>query len=559
MREVKPKKESFSVRVSKKVDDFVGIFWPDKAAKRKAFRKAGKMMDRFGSYRGAERNRLNKDWFPGGGSADQDILRELPTLRERSRDLNRNDPHAAGITTTMTSNIVGTGFNPQSWVDREGVGRSVVEVEKFQKQAERIWQKWVPFADAAEVQDFPELLAMINRQILENGEVIVLPLRLKDKNRPYSLALEVIESDRLITPPSKRGDKRVRDGVEIGERTQPINYFIRKTHPGDATFLRQSNPEDYATYPAKNKNGKSNVYHLYWKQRPGQTRGVPFFTPAMNYFKDLADYLEAEIVAARISACFSLFIEKEDAEGAAVINSTSTNSKDQRLEEIEPGMIEYLSPGEKISTFNPNRPGGSFDPFVNRILRAISTSLGLPYELVSKDFSQVNYSSARAALLEARKYFRVWQSWLTRRLCQPVYELLIEEAYLRGEIPAPNFYKNQYDWLRTKWITPGWAWIDPLKEVKAAELAVKNNLSSLSDELAANGKDVDQVLEQRSREEKKKKILGLSEEQLDPKKKVEVIDDKKNGADEVKNNTPGANVDAPRSQPDNKDGTKKGE
>ena len=559
MREVKPKKESFSVRVSKKVDDFVGIFWPDKAAKRKAFRKAGKMMDRFGSYRGAERNRLNKDWFPGGGSADQDILRELPTLRERSRDLNRNDPHAAGITTTMTSNIVGTGFNPQSWVDREGVGRSVVEVEKFQKQAERIWQKWVPFADAAEVQDFPELLAMINRQILENGEVIVLPLRLKDKNRPYSLALEVIESDRLITPPSKRGDKRVRDGVEIGERTQPINYFIRKTHPGDATFLRQSNPEDYATYPAKNKNGKSNVYHLYWKQRPGQTRGVPFFTPAMNYFKDLADYLEAEIVAARISACFSLFIEKEDAEGAAVINSTSTNSKDQRLEEIEPGMIEYLSPGEKISTFNPNRPGGSFDPFVNRILRAISTSLGLPYELVSKDFSQVNYSSARAALLEARKYFRVWQSWLTRRLCQPVYELLIEEAYLRGEIPAPNFYKNQYDWLRTKWITPGWAWIDPLKEVKAAELAVKNNLSSLSDELAANGKDVDQVLEQRSREEKKKKILGLSEEQLDPKKKVEVIDDKKNGADDVKNNTPGANVDAPRSQPDNKDGTKKGE
>ncbi len=39
--------------------------------------------------------------------------------------------------------------------------------------------------------------------------------------------------------------------------------------------------------------------------------------------------------------------------------------------------------------------------------------MNLPYELFAKDFSRVNYSSARAALLEAWRYLHGRRRWLT--------------------------------------------------------------------------------------------------------------------------------------------------
>jgi len=505
MREVPKKKKS----LSEKVDGFFGIFSPRISYRRRMYRHAAQYA--FKSFRGAEKNRLRSSWLPGGGSPDEDLLPEIEDLRERSRDLNRNDAHAAGITSTMVTNVVGTGIKPQSRIDKDSLGISEETADNFQKKAERVWQRWVSFADSTERMDFYEIQQLVDRQILENGEVILLPLMLEDKARPYMLALEVVEADRLETPGDKRNDKSIRSGVEIGERGQPVAYWIRKTHPGDTTLrLRTPKSDQFMRIPAKNKLGRPNVLHLYWVLRPGQTRGIPFFAPVMTLFKDLADYLEAELIAARISACFALFVEKNsDAYSAAYNRADKTNTEGQRIEELEPGMIDYLAPGEKITSFKPERPGGTFEPFVDRILRAISAALGLPYELVAKDFSKTNYSSARAALLQAYRYFRCRQEWLSRRLCQPTWEMVLEEAYLKNELPIENFYEYRLDWVRVRWIAPGWPWVDPLKEVKAAKEAVQTNISSLADEVAGQGKDWEEVFEQRAREEKKRKDLDL--------------------------------------------------
>jgi len=172
-------------------------------------------------------------------------------------------------------------------------------------------------------------------------------------------------------------------------------------------------------------------------------------------------------------------------------------------------MIKHLMPGESITSFNPQRPGSSFEPFVDRILKAISAALGLPYELVAKDFSKTNYSSARAALLEARRYFKVRQEWLARKLCQPVWEMVLEEAYLRGELGAISFYENKQYWVNASWITPGWEWVDPLKEAQAAEVGIRNGIITYSDLYSAQGKDWEECFEQRKREQEKIKELGL--------------------------------------------------
>ena len=536
MREVIPPRKKFLERVSEGMDSVIGIFSPVREYKRKAFRFVNKIALR-GGYSGAKTTRLNEKWFTGGGSADEDLLLDISELRERSRDLNRNDSIAAGVTGTMVTNVIGSGIQPQSYVDSESLGLTPEATEEFQKKVERIWERWEPHADAGNRMHFWEIQQLVQRQVLENGEVIIIPEMVDEPGRPYFLALNTVESDRLDTPSDKRADKNIRRGVELGSRGEPVAYWICKTHPGDLTYRkRQPDSNEYIRYEAKNKYGRPNILHLYWVKRPGQSRGEPFFAPVIGRFKDLAEFMDAELIAARVTACFTVFIEQQQAFEGALAATTKTESDGKRIEMLEPGIIKRLNPGEKFSAFNPQRPGGAFDPFVDKVLRFIGAGLGLPYELVLKDFSKTNYSSARAAILEARKFFVFQQNWISDRLCQPTWGMLLDESYLRGEFEAKDYFNRREDYLRAKWIAPGWAYIDPDKEINAADQAIRSNVSTLADECAAHGKDWEENLVQRAREEKKRKELGLP----DPESKGVVLQGAaKQGATTQENNNNG--------------------
>lgn len=509
MREVLAPRPTALERTGRFLDSMIAAVSPLRGLRRRQARAAVKM---FSGYKGASRERLRGTWTPMGNSADGDLLQDLPMLRDRSRDLGRNDAHAAGITSTVVMHTVGGGIYPQSRVDFDALGMQAEDVIDFQKTAERHFQNWSGCADSQNRMDFYEIQQLVERQILDNGEVLILPLMLSDPHRRYSLALEVIEADRLETPTYLLSKGNIRDGVELGARGEPIAYYIRVAHPGDETSptTRSFTPGQWRRYPAFNEYGRPNVMHLFWVKRPGQSRGEPFFAPVMTLFKDLADYMEAELVSARVAACFSAFVTKNDPYNAAVNAATSVNAAGQRIQELEPGVIEYLAPGEGVSFGQPTRPGGTFEPFVERILRAIGVGLCLPYEVIAKDFSKTNYSSARAAILEAFMFFKQRQEWIIRRLCDPVWAMVQEEVWLNGDMPLVDLLgPDRENWLRTRWIAPGKGWIDPVKEVTASQLAIEAGISTLADECAANGKDWEETLEQQKRELTKRLELGL--------------------------------------------------
>lgn len=511
LRHVTP---SLLQRFSTTFDSVITAIAPSWGLRRARQRAASRMLS---TYRGAEKNRLRGDWHALHGSADADLLPDLPTLRQRSRDLNRNDAHASAITGTVVENVVGTGIKPQSRPDVEELGIAEPEARELSRKAERAWRIWCKRADAQNRMSFYEIQALIKRQILENGEVFVLPLMIADEpGRRYRLALEVIESDRVSTPTGKQGPT-MRDGIELGERGQPIAYWIRTRHPGDASLgMVHAGPHEWVRYPAVNAAGRPNVLHLYHVKRPGQTRGEPFFAPVLSAFKDLGDFMEAEIVAARVAACFTAFITKNDP--AAAFEGAAVDAHGNRVDSLEPGMTQYLAPGESVTFGDPKRPSGAFEPFTLAVLRSIGASLGLPLELVLKDFSRTNYSSARAALLEARRFFRGAQTWLAERLCQPCWEWVLEEAWLREDLPAVDLLGDQRDdWMKASWIAPGWGWVDPVKEVESSTMAIDANLSTLADECAAQGRDWEDVLAQKKREQDKRAELGLlAPEQPEP-------------------------------------------
>ena len=139
----------------------------------------------------------------------------------------------------------------------------------------------------------------------------------------------------------------------------------------------------------------------------------------------------------------------------------------------------------------------------------IGTAIGLPYELLLKDFSKTNYSSARAALLEAWRHFLGWRNWFAPKFCQPCFDLVLEEAYLRGMFDAPDFYEHKDEYCRVRWIGPARGWVDPVKEVEASRKAIDYGLSTLAEEVAGQGRDWEEVMEQIKREEDKTKELGV--------------------------------------------------
>jgi len=473
------------------LDRVIGYLSPAWAKRRAADR----FMAIATQYRSAATTRLLSNWALGQEDATPDAW-ELSTLRERSRDLNRNDPVASGATETMSINIVGHGLQPQARIRAERIGIDEGLAKKLNRQAESIWQDWSARADNANKLDFDEIQFLALRKIIEDGESIAIPTMAPDKWRKIKRSVELIEADRLESSQNVQG-------ITFGSRGEPKTYHIKSTN--DKGKIK------YNDIPALDKYGRPKILHVFPTKRPGQRRGVPYFAPVISHFKHLADYLEAEVVAMRVAACLAIFITKDDPMSAAYNTSTSTETgTGKRIQGIEPGMVDYLGVGESINVVDPKRPGDNFAPFLEGILRLIGVSLGLPYEILVKDFSKTNYSSARAALLEGRRLFMTWRRWFARRFCQPLYDLVLEEAYLRDMFDAPRFYDFRSEYTRAAWIGGAWGWVDPVKEVDSSRKAIDYGLSTLAEEAAGQGRDWEEILEQQAREKQRAKDLGIT-------------------------------------------------
>jgi lambda family phage portal protein len=451
--------------------------------------------DQLSAYRSSSTNRLRKNWAMGDAEADP-AAHERGRLVERSRDANRNDPVASGATDTLGHNIVGTGLRPQSALRPELLGISEKRAKVIRTQIESAFERFSAMSDAANILSFDEQQFLALRKTIEDGEVLAIPTWANEPWRPFGRCIELIEGPRLMSP-LRGADSAVRNGIRFGDRNQPLEYWIRKY---DRKLGRKTS--DFQRISARDDKGRPKILHVFQQIRPTQSRGIPYFAPVLTYFKDLADYLEAEIVAARIAACLAVFISKQDPMGLSAATGTGTETTTgKRIQGIEPGMVGYLGLNEEIKVVDPKRPGDAFPAFVETMFRIIGVSLGLPYELIAKDFSKTTYSSARASLLEGRRMFKTWRKWFAARFCQPIWNLVIEEAYLRDMIEVTDFYENFHEYTRCQWIGGGWGWVDPVKEIQASKDAIDYGLSTHAEEVGAQGRDWQEVLEQRKREQ----------------------------------------------------------
>lgn len=485
--------------IGRAIDRAIATFFPNWGAQRAVDRlkfEAATM------YRGASRDRTRSDWSTGRQDPDPASY-ELDALRNRSREMNTMDGVASGATETMSINIAGNGLQLQSRIRAEDLGISEEQVEKIRRQAEDLWTRFNVFADIGRRLTFDEIQYLAIRKVIEDGESVIIPTWLDDPLQPLARRLQIIEADRIAAT-----DREFQYGIKLGAHGEPMQYSIRKA----------GSYSQYDVIDARDEAGRPKILHIYRPLRPGQIRGVPLLSPVLALFKDVAETREAWVMKERIQACLAMVLTKKtDPIQEAMRNATdtevSTKTASTRLQQMEPGMIYYNEEGDEVSLLDPGRSAEGFEPFFRSTIRMICAALGIPYELVMKDFSQTNYSSARAALLEGRRVFTHWRKWLATKLCQPVYEMVLEEAFLRGLFDAPNFQERKWAYCRAAWIGGGWGWVDPVKEIEASKMAIDYHLSTGADEAASAGKDYEENVRQNAREKKLREDVGLNDVQ----------------------------------------------
>ncbi len=444
------------------------------------------------AYAGAANNRLTSDWVATNTSADSEIRMSLRTLRNRSRQLVRDNDYAKSAIRNIRNNVVGKGIAFQGQVMMRRGNRLD---EKTNDAIEKAWVRWgrKKTCHTAGTLSMKDIQRMVITAVAESGEVLVRFIYQSFGGGKIPFALEIIESDQLVDEWNGRAENgnEVRMGVEVDQWQRPVAYYLYPKHPGDYQFTGVPQSNRYLRVPA------DEVLHLGVPERVGQTRYVPWFHTAIKRLNNLGGYEEAEIIAARATAAVMGFIQSP--EGNDAIGDDGVEGG-ERVYDFEPGTIKELQAGETFSGFNPTRPNAQMDPFMRLMLRGVAAGIGQSYESLSRDYSQSNYSSSRLALLDDRDNWRVLQEWMVESFLQEVYEKWLEMAVLCGALNLPAYEVAPELYNEVRWMPRGWESVDPLKEATANRLNVRSGFTTAQAVISEGGGDYEEVCKQRRRE-----------------------------------------------------------
>jgi lambda family phage portal protein len=474
----------------------------------------------------AQREGSMKNWIPRRLAGRQAEALHRERIVERSIDLTNNDPHASGIVDSFATTVVGAGLLPHPMLDGGALQMEKDELRAIQDQQRGVYQSWQPYADAGGRMTFGAIQFLAMRSLMQFGEYLVLLPMLDDPSRPYSLACQVVNPLRLRTPVDRMNDPNLRDGVEIGPYGEPVAYWIKKSSPGPIVWTPDVSA-NFLRIPAK-VGHRWNVLHDYIVNEPEQVRGWPFFAPVMKYFRDFNDLLDAELVSNIVTAALAVWIELAPgndplniAQNLGTLTETRTlddgRTESTRYQEMIPGAIFYGNSGEKPHLLSATRPGVTFEPFTKIIKKAISTSLNIPYPVLFKDPESVNFAGFRSAMLDAWRVFMHRRTWLGQGLCQRVYTLLQEEAWLRGDVQVKNFYTRMHVLTRAEWRGAPKGDIEPIKAAEADLRLIQGNLKTRAEAIAERGGDLRTTLDQLQEEQEMMAERGLTEAKIDEK------------------------------------------
>ena len=450
------------------VERVVGVFSPRAAARRYAGRVAAANLRR--AYDGASQGRTTDGWRTANTAADTEIAAAGALLRDRMRDLVRNNSLAANAIQVLVSSMVGRGIRP----------RSNTGDKKTDEAIDKLFAEWSRRCDAHGHTDFYGLQVLAVREMLEGGDLFALKrARRARQTRGVPLEIELREADHLDThkwSAPADGASRVAQGIQYDRSGRRSGFWMFPDHPGDSTASwNRSLVSEFV--PA------SMVAHLFERQRV-QSRGVPWGTPALRAMQDLGDWQVAEMMRKKTEACMVGVVTGEDGDGStgSGANPVLEDIDGNPVETFKPGMFYYARNGKDLKFNTPAHAGGTRE--WNTVqMHLISAGFRVPYALLTTDLREANFSSSRVGINEFRRMVEQ-VIWLTiiPMFCQKIWDWFIEAAWTAGMLP-----EGAGPVVPVKWTPPRWESVNPWQDAQTDLLETRAGFVSLPEQLEKRG------------------------------------------------------------------------
>jgi lambda family phage portal protein len=459
---------NFSEQMSLVCDRLVGVFSPKAAFRRAQFRAA---------YEALDQSRIRKKRSGMGGTGDSQLTgANLSQLREIHRDYMRNNPQIEGMLLTALDEIFGEEVKVQAQTDDSS----------WNEQAEQLWQDEMVNkpCDVTGRFNINQAHGLQYLGCLRDGDSFIVYL---------DDALQLIEGDQVGTPYGGVAAQNydVVNGIAYSKQTgRVIGYYIGQPDRKDSCYIRA---ESYCQYLAE------QVHHVFSPQRVSQSRGEPILKAAIPQIDQLGKYFEAELIGACVNAAFALYVTSKDASNippafTGGISSTGEDESGNKLEKMEPGVIQYLKTGEAIAGVGMERPNQNFNIFVDRISAYIGRPLALPLMLITGDYSGATFMNSRIALQQAQSRWRREQGWVLVPMISRTWRWHVDRMILQGKLTQrEDAYKHLVQCRR-------WPYVNPSAEADADKTQLENRTTTRRDICARQGTNYEDIVKQLEKE-----------------------------------------------------------
>ncbi len=492
-----------------KFEEAIAVFAPRYAVKRFQARMALKEIR---AYEAAAKGRRTDGWKTSGSSANAETRSGIGITRNRARALVRDNPYAARAVSVIASNMVGYGIKTTIQTPNK----------KASKPLQDGWNAWAESTqcDVDGLHNLYGLQELAARCIVEAGEVIIRRAWRSPKDGlSVPMQIQVLEPDYIDTNKegSTTGGNTIIQGIEFDKRGRRVAYWLFDSHPGDTHSFR---------FGIESKRVLvDDIIHVHRMDRPGQVRGITWLAPVVIRLRDFDEYEDAQLVRQKIAACFTAFVYENEA------GESTGASKEPLVDRMEPALIQRLGPGENVTLASP--PGVSgYAEYASVTLHAIATGIGVPYEALTGDYSQVNFTSGRMGKADFHAMLDAWQwNMFIPKFCGGVFRWFAQGAELAG-LPVRG--------ATAKHTPPRRTLTDPTREIPALIKAVRGGGETLFGMIRAMGYEPEEFLREVSEGNRLLDQLGITLD-CDPRRMTNAgqaqIEDDSSSQDEPKDDS----------------------
>lgn len=430
-------------------------------------------------------------------------LAGLQTIRNRSRDTNRNDWSGRSGTQKWSTTLIGIGITP----------RFKRLKNKARKQAVLdIFSDFVRQADADGVNNLYGLQTLVVKTWFVGGEAFIRRrARFLDEGFAVPMQIQVLSPEMCPMQDAETLEGMpvgnvMRSGIEFNKRGRRIAYWFYKNHPSD-------NGGSIITGDELVRVMASDVCHVFEPEEPGQLRGVPNLAPILARLRNVENYDDATLERQKLANMFVAFLEqvlpKADENGDVIDPMTGqaiVQGPSSPLIPLQPGLFQELDPGQKVIFSNPPEAGTNYSEYMRTQHLGTSAAAGIPYEIFSGDIANVSDRTLRILINEFRRLAeqRQWQV-IIPMMCDPVSTWFADAALLANLISI-----NEYEDVRRVEHAPhGWAHIHPVQDPQGKLLEIDGGLRSRSSVIGEKGDDPDQVDDERQSDDAREQVLKI--------------------------------------------------